>query len=117
MTAVIPLASGYAHAFQAGVLSSSGNGAVRSTSSFRSVAGAKRLPGRNELVFAWADEICTSHAPERFTQHRPVVGIVPAQECLVQSTYLEPFRDMHSLARACHFVQGVLARVPHCRCH
>ncbi len=52
-------------------------------------AGAGRLPGGDQLVLAGADQIGAAHALQRVAQHRPVLGIVIAQEGLVQAALLQ----------------------------
>ncbi len=66
-------------------------------------------------MLARADQIGAAHAAQRFSQHRPVVRVVPAQECLVQPAHLQSFRDVHCIAVVRDFAQRVLARVPHRR--
>ena len=48
-------------------------------------AGAGGLPVGHELVLAGADEVGAAHALQRFAQQRPVLGVVIAQERLVQA--------------------------------
>ena len=50
-----------------------------------------RLPGRYQMTFAVTDQISTPHAFQRFTQYRPVVGVMVTQECLVQPSIFKPF--------------------------
>jgi hypothetical protein len=52
---------------------------------------AHRLIGRNEMLFAVADQVGAAHALQRFAQDGPVVGIVIAQKRLVQAAHLDPF--------------------------
>src|SRR6185437_14864572 len=76
-------------------------------------AGSLRLRGRHQLLPAVADEVRASHAPQRLPQQRPVVGIVIAQERLVQPAHLEALRHPHLAARAAQALQRVLSRVIH----
>jgi hypothetical protein len=46
--------------------------------------GTDGLKTGNQLLLAIANQIGTPHLPERIAQERPVLGIVIAQECLVQ---------------------------------
>ena len=51
---------------------------------FARAARAGRLPVGHQLVFAGADQIGAAHGFQRLAQHRPVFGVVIAQERLVQ---------------------------------
>jgi hypothetical protein len=55
------------------------------TPPLRQLARAGRLPRRDQLMLAGADQFGAPHAPQRLAQHRPVVGVVIAQEGLVQA--------------------------------
>ena len=56
------------------------------------------LECRDQMVFAIADEIGTTHAFEGFAQQGPVVGIVIAQERLVQTAPPLTFGSIHLFA-------------------
>src|SRR5258708_934941 len=76
----------------------------------------RRLPCRHELVFARPDQIPTPHLLQRLTQHRPVVGIVVAQESLVQPPLRQPLHSTHLFAGTMpHGFQRVDAAVVHRR--
>ena len=74
-----------------------------------------RLKSRHELLFAVADQVLAAHALQRRAQHWPVVGIVVAQESLVQAANLEPARNRDGFRIARDAPQRVLARVVHRR--
>src|SRR4029077_17503890 len=76
-------------------------------------ARARGLVGGYQLPAATPDQVGAPHAPERLAQQRPVVGIVVAQERLVQTAHLEALRDQHRFARARDALQGIPARVIH----
>ena len=65
------------------------------------------------MALAAADQVGAAHASQRLAQQRPVVGVVPAQEGLVQPPLPEVLRDIDLLAAAGDLAQRVLARVPH----
>src|SRR5690606_7049499 len=69
----------------------------------------RRLEGRNQMLLAVTDKIGAAHFLERLAQHRPVVGIVITQECLVQTTLLLTFDDAHLFGLVTHLAQRVLA--------
>lgn len=51
-------------------------------------AVAQGLEGGNQMVFAVAHQVGAAHGFERFTQQRPVVGVVVAQKGFVQAPAL-----------------------------
>ena len=73
----------------------------------------ERLEGRDQMVLAVTDQVRTAHGFERFTQQRPMLGIVVAQKSLVQTTATLPAHDVHTFAGVTDLAQGVLARVVH----
>ena len=64
------------------------------------LAGAGRLVRGHELVGLRADQIAAAHLHQRLAQHRPIVGVVIAQEGLVQASALLAFDDVDLLALA-----------------
>ncbi len=48
-------------------------------------------------MFAIANQICSAHRLQSFTQQRPVVGIVIAQEGFVEAATFVAFDDINSL--------------------
>src|SRR5215469_794483 len=77
--------------------------------------GTRRLIRGYQLLLAVADEVGAAHAPQRFPQHGPVVGIVIAQERLVEAPYLQAPRHPHLAAGAAQALQRILPRVIHGR--
>ncbi len=69
------------------------------------------------MVFAVADQVGAAHGLERFTQQRPVVGIVVAQKGLVQAAALFAAHHIDGLFGILHFAvhpaQRVAAAVVH----
>ena len=65
------------------------------------------------MVLAVADQVSTTQRLECLTQQRPVVGIVVAQEGLVQAPALVTTDDVHRLAVAGDFAQRVFVGVVH----
>jgi hypothetical protein len=53
-------------------------------------AGVTRRPviGRNQVVLAGPNQVTASHFAQRFAKHGPVLGVVPTQKRLVQSSDL-----------------------------
>ena len=76
---------------------------------FRRIARARGLIPGHQLVLSIPDEIGATHAPQCLAQHRPVVGVVIAQERLVQPALLDPLRDHHLFTVARHLAQRILA--------
>src|SRR5579885_659774 len=72
---------------------------------FSILTRARRLVRRNELMLAAADEIGPAHAPQRLAQHRPIVGIVIAQERLVEPAHLQALGHPDLAARAAQSLQ------------
>src|SRR5271166_379873 len=62
------------------------------------LAGAGRLVGGHELVGARADQVGAAHLSERLAQERPVVGVVIAQERLVQPALPQPLDRLDLVA-------------------
>src|SRR5690606_38157099 len=58
-------------------------------------ARALRLEPRYQMLFAVADQVLASHPAQRVAQHRPVLGIMVAEECLVQAPNFQPLRNRH----------------------
>src|ERR1700677_3771282 len=56
---------------------------------------ADRLICRNQMLLAVADQIRAPHSLQRITQQRPILRIVIAQKCLVQTAHLDAFRYDH----------------------
>jgi hypothetical protein len=78
-----------------------GNTALCCSCAARSVAAiGGRLVGRDELVLAVADQVGPAHGLQRLAQQRPVVGVVPAQEGLVQAAAALAAHDVHLFSRA-----------------
>src|SRR6185437_962229 len=82
---------------------------------FTRLARSRRLVRRNELLPAVADQVAATHAAQRLPQHRPVVGIVIAQERLVQAPHLQALRHPHLAAAAAQALERVFPRVIHRR--
>ena len=57
-------------------------------------AGAARLPRWHQVLFACANEVLTAHRAQGIANHRPVVGVVVAQQGFVQLALLGPLHDM-----------------------
>src|SRR5690606_11033160 len=62
------------------------------------IAIHRRLMRRNQLMLATADQVAAPHAQQRLAQHRPALGVVIAQEGLVQTALLLALDDGHPLA-------------------
>src|SRR5215472_1893440 len=60
---------------------------LRAAPAFVFLSGPLRLPRRHEVSLSRSDEIGSAHALQRLAQHRPVVGVVVAEERLVQPPY------------------------------
>src|SRR6478735_2155489 len=63
-------------------------------------ASVLRLESRHEMLLAVADQFGAPHPMQRLAQLRPVVGVVIAQKCLVQTTLLETFDHNYLFAIA-----------------
>src|SRR5690606_29646760 len=74
-----------------------------------------RLPGRNQMLLAVADQIGTPHLGQSLAQQRPVLRVMVAQEGLVQPALALALDRAHSLALVIHPAQRVLARMVHGR--
>src|SRR6185295_13528363 len=71
------------------------------------------LPRGNELMLTQADQVGPSHAPERLAQDRPVVGVVIAQEGLVQPAHSRTLGDNNVLAVSRDLAQWIALGVIH----
>src|SRR5690606_24020843 len=74
---------------------------------------AGRLVSGDELVLGGADQVAAPHAQQRLAQQRPALGVVPAQERLVQAPLLLALDHHHALALVGDLAQRVLAGVVH----
>ena len=52
------------------------------------------LEGGDEVVFAIADQVCSSHGFQSFAQQGPIVGIVVAQKGFVEAAAFVAFDDV-----------------------
>src|SRR5688500_14691021 len=64
-------------------------------------------------MLAVPNQISATYASQSLTQHGPIVGIVIAQESLVQPPYFEPFWNLHRFAGLSQALQRILAAVIH----
>lgn len=64
------------------------------------LAGAGRLVCWHELVGAGADQVGAAHRLQRLAQHGPVVGVVIAQERLVQAALAQALDGLDLAAAA-----------------
>ena len=78
-------------------------------------ARALRLPRGNQVSLAAADQVGAAHALEGLAQQRPVVRVMVAQECLVQTPLPQVLGHDHFRAGPRHLVQRILAGMPHGR--
>ena len=78
-------------------------------------AVGQRLEGRDQMVLAIADQVRPAHGLEGFTQQRPVVGIVVAQEGFVQAAAFVAAHDVHGLAVTRDLAQRIAVGVVHRR--
>src|SRR5580698_2361687 len=77
-------------------------------------AGAERLRRRHEMVLAAADEVGAAKALQRLAQDRPILGVVIAQERLVQAALLQAAGGEDDLAAgAADRPQGIALAVIH----
>ena len=80
-------------------------------------AVGRRLPGRDQVVLATADQLVPAHALQGLAQQRPVVGVVVAQKGLVQTAAALALDgvDLLTALVAVHAHQRVQAGVVHGR--
>src|SRR4051812_29704908 len=60
-------------------------------------SSASWLKSRHEMALAVADQVGAAHAVQRFTQQRPVLGVVIAQKRLVQAALASAADDFDRL--------------------
>ena len=74
-----------------------------------------RLPSRDQMHRAIANEIATANLLERLSQCRPVIGVMITKKRLVESTLLDASHGRNLFAVSTHFFEWILLAVIH-RC-